>query len=78
MEGPGDYHTKWCKSDRERQKWYTFMQNLKKKNYINELIYKTESLTDFENELVVTSGEKSRWGIDWEFLTDMYKLLYLK
>ena len=54
------------------------MQNLKKKNYINELIYKTESLTDFENELVVTSGEKSRWGIDWEFLTDMYKLLYLK
>ena len=36
------------------------MQNLKKKNYINELIYKTESLTDFENELVVTSGEKSR------------------
>ena len=30
--GPGDYHTKWNKSEREKQIWYiTYMQNLKKK-----------------------------------------------
>ena len=44
MDGPGDNHTKWSKSDRERQISYdiTYMQNLKK-NDTNELIYKTET-----------------------------------
>ena len=43
MDGPRDYHTKWSKSDRERQISYdiTYMWNLKK-NDTNELIYKTE------------------------------------
>ena len=43
MDGPRDYHTKWSKSDRERQISYdtTFMQNLKYDT--NELIYKTET-----------------------------------
>ena len=33
MDGPGDYHIKWSKSDRERQISYdiTYMWNLKKK-----------------------------------------------
>ena len=35
------------------------MWNLKK-NDTNELIYKTETLTDKENKLMVTKGE--RWG----------------
>ena len=46
MDGPRDYHTKWSKSDRERQISYdiTYMWNLKKKkNDTNELIYKTET-----------------------------------
>ena len=32
MDGPGDYHTKWSKSDRERQILYdiAYMGNLKK------------------------------------------------
>ena len=36
MDGPRDYHTKWSKSDRERQIPYaiTYMWNLKKKNGI--------------------------------------------
>ena len=33
MDGPGDYNTKWSKSDRERQISYdiTYMWSLKKK-----------------------------------------------
>ena len=44
MDGPGDYHTKWSKSDSERQISYdiAYRQNLKK-NGTNELIYKTET-----------------------------------
>ena len=34
MDGPGDYHTKWSKSDRERQISYD-MQNLKKMIQMN-------------------------------------------
>ena len=42
MDGPRDYHTKWSKSDREKQisNDVTYMWNLKKET--NELIYKTE------------------------------------
>ena len=46
MNLPTDYHIKWSKSERERQIPYdvTYMWNL---NYgTNELIYKTERLTD--------------------------------
>ena len=43
MAGPRDYHSKWSKSDRERQILYdiTYMRNLK--NSKNEHIYKTET-----------------------------------
>ena len=41
MDGPRDYHTKWSKSDRERQILYdiAYTWNLKKKD-TNELFYK--------------------------------------
>ena len=44
MDGPTAYHTKWSKSDGERQISYdiTYMWNLIK-NDTNELIYKTET-----------------------------------
>ena len=44
MNGPQVDHTKWSKSDRERQISYaiTYIWNLKKKD-TNELIYKTET-----------------------------------
>ena len=43
MDGPRDYHTKWNKSERERQIPYdiTYMWNLKYD--ANELIYETET-----------------------------------
>ena len=47
-----------------------------KKNDTNELIYKSERLT--ENELMVANGEEWSEGREWEFDTMMYTLLYLK
>ena len=43
MDGPRDYHTKWSKSERERQIPYdiTYMWNLKYDT--NEVIYETET-----------------------------------
>ena len=65
MDGPRDYHTKWSKSDEERQISYdiTHMWNLILKNDTNELIYKTETelfvFTDFENK---HSYQGKQWG----------------
>ena len=43
MDGPGDYHTKWSKSERERQTPYdiTYVWNLKYDT--TELTFKTET-----------------------------------
>ena len=80
MGGPGDYHTKWSKSDRERQISYdlTYMRNLLKKWYKQTYLQNRNRHTDLENELMVTSRERLGGGIDWEFGIDMYTLLYLK
>ena len=60
MDGPGDYHTKWCKSDRERKISYdiVYMRNLKKiKWYKWTYLQNRNRLTDLENEVMVTKGE---------------------
>ena len=63
MDRPRDYHTKWSKSDRERQIPYdtTYMWN--------KFIYKTETylqnrnrLTDIENKLMATKKEREGEG----------------
>ena len=58
MDGPRDYHTKWSKSDRERQISYdiTYMWNLKKW-YKWTYLQNRNRLTDIENKLMVTKGE---------------------
>ena len=68
MDGPRDYHTKWCKSDRERPISYdiTYMWHLK--NDTNELISKMKrDSTGTENKLMVARGERGRdkWGV-WD------------
>ena len=69
MDGPRDYHTKWSKSDRERQTSYdiTYMWSLKKW-YKRTYLQNRNRLTDIENKLTVTKGQ--RWGRDklgiWE------------
>ena len=66
MDGPRDSHTKWSKSDRERQISYdiTHMWNLIfLKNDTNELIYKTE--TDSETLKTNSWLPKGKgWGRD--------------
>ena len=61
MGGPGDYHTKWSKSDRERQisSDITYMWNLKKWYKWTDLQNRNR-LTGIENKLMVTKGE-SGW-----------------
>ena len=56
MDGPRDYHPKQSKSDTERQipNDTAYMWNLKK-NDTNEL---KNRLTDTENKLMVTKGER--------------------
>ena len=58
MDGPREYHTKWRKSDRDRQILYdiTYMWNLK--NDTSESIYKRDSQTQKTN-LLVTKGERA-------------------
>ena len=61
MSGPGDYHTKWWKSEREWQIPHdvTYTENL---NYdTNELIYETDKLADEEK----THGCQGRWEEGW-------------
>ena len=68
MGGPRDRHTKSSKSYRERQTLYdiTYMCNLK-----NELIYKTNILTNLEHKFMVTKridgleveGNKNKLGV---------------
>ena len=57
MDWTRDYHTKWSKSERERQILYdiTYMWN-SKANDTNELIYQTE----IENKYIVTKGDSGR------------------
>ena len=60
MDGPRDYHTKWSKSDRERQISYdiAYMWNLKKeKRYRWTYLQNRKRLTDIEYKLMVTKGE---------------------
>ena len=43
MDGLGDYHTKWSKSEKDKYHMILLICRTKKKNDTNELIYKTET-----------------------------------
>ena len=59
MDGPRDYYTKWCKSERERQISYdiTYVCNLKKWYKWIYLQIRNRP-TDIENKLMITKGER--------------------
>ena len=58
MHGPRDYHSKWSKSEGERQIYdITYMLNLKYDT--NELIYKTETdLQTYKTNLWSPKGKE--------------------
>ena len=57
MDGPRDFHTKWRKSDKDRQILYdiAYMWNLK--NDTNELIHRTDIDSRHKKQTMVTKGE---------------------
>ena len=69
MDGPGDYYTKWNKSNREKQiSWYCLYVESKKviRTYSNEnkwtYFQNRNRLTDIESKLMVTKGERGGQG----------------
>ena len=78
IDGPRAYHTKWSKSDSERQisPDITYMWNLK--NDTNEPAYKTETDSQtYKTNLWLLKGRVGG-GINWEFGINRYTLLYIK
>ena len=79
MDGPKDYHTKWSKSEKDKFHMISLICGiLKKKWYKWTYLQNRMTVTELENELMVTKGDGWGSGIDWEFGIDMYTLLYLK
>ena len=77
MNRPRDYHTKWSKSDGERQISFdtAYIQNLKrwfKWTYLQN----RNMVTDVENKLMDTRRQKRR-GTSWEIGFDIYSPLYI-
>ena len=61
MSAPEDYH-KWSQR-KTNIKCYWLYAESKKKTDTNELIYKTETLTDLKNEFMITRSKEAE--IDW-------------
>ena len=75
LDGLVGYYAKWNNSDKERQILYNITLYVESK----KIQQNTNRLTDIENKLVVTSGEREeRRGIirvgDWEVQTTMYEI----
>ena len=55
MDGHRNYHTKWSNSDKD--KYHTLSLRCEfKKNGTNELIYETETDSDFKTNLYLPNG----------------------
>ena len=72
MDATRDDHTKWSKSEREKQILYdiTYMWNLKYNT--NEPIHGTDSRT----QTSVAKGERTEGGMEWKAVVRRCKLLY--
>ena len=77
MDGPGDYYTKWSKSERERQIPYdfTYMWNLKCIQINISMKQKTDSQIG-RTDLWLPRGRRGEQGKDREFGISRGKLLY--
>ena len=78
MDGPGDYHTKWSKSDRERQLSYDIAYViLKKKRIQMNLFTKKKQTHRLREGTYGYQGGRVGGEIDWELGIEIYILLYL-
>ena len=79
MDGPRDYHTKWSKSDRERQIPYekSLTCGISDMTQMNQST-KQKTFTDIENRFVVAWGREGEGGLDWEFGISRCKVLPVK
>ena len=74
MDGPGDYHTQWSKSEKDKRHMLSLY--VESRN-TNEPVYKTKQnrkTQDLENRVVVAKGEGGEGGKDWEIGISKYKL----
>ena len=63
LDSSNDYHTKWHKFGKDKYHMIPFICGIEK-NYTNELIYETETDTDFENKFRITKEERLEGGIN--------------
>ena len=79
MNGPRDYYTQQCKSERERQVSYDIAYVWNLKYDTNQSICETEPGTQsIENRFVVAKSVRSKSGLDWEFWINRCKLVYME
>ena len=79
MDGPRDDHTKWSKSERERQIPYNITYIWHLKYDTNELIYKTEADSQTQRtDLWLPRGRHGGGRMDWDFRISRCKLLYIE
>ena len=75
MDATRDYHTKWNKSERERQICgITYMWSLKYD--INEPIYEIETESGTRRTDLWLPRGRGLVGTEWEVETNSFKLLY--
>ena len=55
-----DYHIKWSKSDKDKYR-VSFICGIKKKWYKGTDSQNRNKLTDMENKLMVTKGDREGW-----------------
>ena len=60
MDGPRDYHTKRCKSEKDKYNMISLICGISKKNDTNELIYKIQT---HKKQIYVTKGKGIKLGI---------------
>ena len=70
MNATSNCHTKWSKSEREKQIPYDITYKKSIKYDTNELIYETETDTDIEDRRVLPAG-----GMEWKVGVSRCKLL---
>ena len=75
MDGPGDYHTNWSKSERQLSYDITYMCNLKYDT--GKPVYRNRNRPlDIEKRLVAAKGQGAEGGTDREFGISRCKLVY--